>query len=133
MILVCIGLLYCDQATISATHTLIIHNVNMASNIFLLYITITATHISYKHLDYHPHWYSSITSFNSSSVIVAQYNPPAIHIHQLPHGETVRSIGHQELGLQETDYLHGVHYTGILLHLAVGGHSKRTSLHTFKV
>ena len=52
--------------------------------------------------------------------MVAQERPPAIHIHQLPRGEIVRSIHYHDLGLREYDQLNGVNVT-LLLHVAVGG------------
>ena len=101
------------------------------------HIIIPGKHISYKHLDYGPWSYSTITSINSSQVMVAGYTPPAIHIHQLPSGEIARSIDHRELGLREDDCVHGVNFTRPRLQLAVGeysmGRHTAKSLRTYKV
>ena len=64
--------------------------------------------------------------------MLVEWKPPTVHIHQLPHGKSVRTISHQELGLNEKDELKGVNFSGQLLHLAVGyGYTK--SLHSYKV
>ena len=94
-------------------------------------IIITGEHISHRRLDYDPRSYSGITSINNH-VMVAEYSPPSVHIYQLPRGETVRSIRHQELGLSECDKLMGVNFNG-LLHLAVGKTWQTSSLHAYQV
>ena len=64
---------------------------------------------------------------------MAQEYPLAIHRHELPSGEIVKSIGHQELGLQEDDELYGVNFTELLLQLAVGRRGSTQYLNTYKV
>ena len=90
---------------------------------------ILGKHVGYKHLDYKPQMCSAVTSIGNSHVMAAQEHPPALHIHQLPSGETVRSISHEELGLRGDDYLHGITFTGLLLHLAIGEYRATKSLH----
>ena len=95
-------------------------------------IIITGKHISYTHLDYVSRNYGGITSINNH-VMVAEFSPPAVHIYQLPHGATLRSIRCQELRLGANDVLQGVNLTD-LLHLAVGLDIWSTkSLHTYQV
>ena len=93
---------------------------------------IPGDHLSRKDLNYVPIDYSSITSMGSSHVMVAELTQLAVHVHQLPSGERVRSLNYQELGLRVDDELYGVNLTG-LLYLAVGNYRKTKSLHTFKV
>ena len=102
-------------------------------SVLLHYIIIPGEHVSYKHLDYMPGRYSAITSLTNSHVMVAKWTlPAAVHIHQMPSGETVRSITLQELGLRETDFLPGVNFSG-LLNLAIGNGISTKSIHTYKV
>ena len=100
----------------------------------LHYFLIPGKHVSYKCLDYKPNTYSAMTSISRNHVMVAQHGPPpAVRVHQLPSGETVRTISHQELKLRGADELNGVNFTGPLLHLAVGKSISTKSLHTYKV
>ena len=99
---------------------------------YIIHIIVTGEHISYRHLDYTPRAHNGITSSSSTHVMVAEFSPPAIYIHQLPGGETVRSIRRHELGLSKGDKLNGINFNG-LLHLAVGDDDRIKSLHTYQV
>ena len=115
------------------------------SEVLLDDIIVPGEHISHNTLGYIPCWFSAITTLNNKHVMVAQRKPPAIRIHELPSGKTVRGINYQELGLSEKGKLHGIHFTDQLLHVAEGaaeenagesaGESKNTteSLHIYKV
>ena len=99
----------------------------------LHHFIIPGKHVSYKHLEYKPQHYSTIAAISSNHVMVAQEHPPDVHIHQLPGGETVRTVSHQQLGLSNGDWLKGINFTGLLMHLAVGKKYTTTSLLTYKV
>ena len=106
------------------------------SAILLHDIIVPGEHITHTTLGYEPCWFSAITSLNNKRVMVAQREPPAIRIHELPSGKTVGGINCLELGLSEKGKLHGIHFTDQLLHVAEGaaGESKKTeSLHIYKV
>ena len=106
------------------------------SAVLLHDIIVPGEHISHNTLGYTPCWFSAITTLNNKHVMVAQRKPPAIRIHELPSGKTVRGINYQELKLSEKGTLHGIHFSDQLLHVAEGaaGESKKTeSLHIYKV
>ena len=95
-------------------------------------LCIPGEHVSHQDLAYQPWVYSAITSYNHSQVIVAEDLSSSLHIHQLPSGEEIRTISYTQLGLEENDHVHVVHYADSRLHLAVGLFYTK-ALHVYEV
>ena len=113
---------------LSPKHFFFTHSCN------IVIIIIPGEHLSYTQIDYLAGQYGSITTMSNTHVLVAQWKPPAAHVHQLPSGKKVRSFSYQELALQEDDLLGALNFTGQLLHLAVGGDPRTIkSLHSYRV
>ena len=76
----------------------------------ILLLCISGEHVSHTELAYSPSEYSSISTYSSSHVIVADDRSPVLHIHQLPGGEESRTISREELGLGINDRVRAVNY-----------------------
>ena len=76
--------------------------------------------------------YHTITVAASGHLMVAEYDPPAIHVHSMQ-GDHLTTIQHREFELQGEDLIQGIRCSSDgLLHVATGVDCI-DSLHAYKV
>ena len=95
-------------------------------------ISFPGHHIRHIQLSYTPAMYHAITVTASGHLLVAEYDPPAIHVHSMQ-GDHLTTIQHREFELQGEDLIQGIRCSSDgMLHVATGVDCI-DSLHAYKV
>jgi hypothetical protein len=96
---------------------------------------IAGCHIHHEDLPYAPRNLNAIAATSSGHVLIAQYKPPTIHIHD-EGGRKVGEFTRQQMRLAEEDRIHGISYSredGVLHVLAGRAWDTIRSVQAFRV
>ena len=97
-------------------------------------LSVTGVHKHSEQLSYPPQEYHGVTYTDTGHIIVGQYHPPQLHVHNPVTGQYISTVTTADLGLTSDDRLLAVQCsTDGMLHLYVRDGRYAGILHTYKV
>ena len=105
--------------------------------LFFYFCSASGGHLVHKDLDYAPpvrRARRSVTAYGNEHIMVAEKNPPAIHVYNL-NGEEVHRFTNRDLRVEATELLVGIRYNNAdgILHAVYGATEMAQSVCAYKV